>query len=117
MQTLYNPQTHKRFQVQYCNRFFCQLRGLTFRRSIPAAWGLLLVQAQSSRLLASIHMLFVFTDLAVIWLDDDLRVVDKTLAKAWRPFYAPSRPARYVLEMHPRHLDDFSVGETWVLKA
>lgn len=112
---LTNPVTGKSFSIQYCASFWCRLRGLTFRRSIPPNWGLLLVQARASRLESSIHMLFVFTDLAVIWLDDDFRVVDRTLARTWRPYYAPAHPARYVLELHPEHITDFTVGEQWQL--
>ncbi len=117
MKTLFHPPSGRTFRVHYCRSFACRLRGLTFRKHIPQDWGLLLVQGRSSRLDSSIHMLFVFTDLAVIWLDDDFRVVDKVLAKAWRPFYAPAKPARYVLELHPQHLKDFSIGQKWVLRA
>jgi len=73
--------------------------------------GLLLVQSSDSRISSSIHMFFVFTDLAVIWINSDLRVVDKTLAKSWKPFYIPRLPARYVLETDPSRLDEFSVGD------
>ncbi len=115
MKTLSHPPSGRSFRIRYCHSFLCRLRGLTFRKEIPPNWGLLLVQERSSKVEASIHMLFVFTDLAVIWLDEDFQVVDKVLAKAWRPFYAPTQPARYVLELHPRHLDDFAIGQTWRL--
>jgi uncharacterized protein len=94
----------------YCESFFCRLRGLTFRRQIEPKTGLLLVQSRDSRIDAAIHMLFVFTDLAVVWIDHSGEVVDTCLAKRWRPFYIPSRPARYVLEMNPVHLMDFQPG-------
>ncbi len=95
----------------YCASFFCRLRGLTFRSRIDPDAGLLLVQSRDSRLDAAIHMLFVFTDLAVVWINDSGEVVDTCLAKRWRPFYAPSRPARYVLEMNPVRLADFHPGD------
>ncbi len=56
-------------------------------------------------------MLFVFTDLAVAWIDSAGVVVDTCLAKRWRPFYAPRRPARYVLEMNPGRFEDFHPGD------
>lgn len=82
-----------------------------FRRRLAADEGLLLVEPRESRLDTAIHMLFVFTDLAVFWLDSDGVVVDKVLARAWRPAYAPRRPARYILETRPERIDDFQVGE------
>lgn len=98
-------------QVRYCASFFCRLRGLTFRRALPTGQGLLLVQPRESRIDSSIHMLFVFTDLAAIWINDARRVVDVQRARAWRPAYWPKLPARYVLETSPTHLGDFSVGD------
>ncbi|MFZ5922362.1 MAG: DUF192 domain-containing protein [Chloroflexota bacterium] len=98
-------------EARYCSSFLCQLRGLTFRRRIARDEGLLLVQRHDSRLEASIHMLFCFTDLAIIWLDSSLKVVDKVLAKAWRPAYFPARPAKYILETQPERLGDFEAGD------
>jgi uncharacterized membrane protein (UPF0127 family) len=95
----------------YCSSFLCRLRGLTFRQSIPIEEGLLLVQDRESKLDASIHMMFVFTDLAVIWINANRKVVDVCLAKKWHPAYMPAEPAQYVLEMAPERLADFSVGD------
>jgi uncharacterized membrane protein (UPF0127 family) len=95
----------------YCVSFFCRLRGLTFRRSLAEGEGLLLVQGRDSRLDASIHMLFVWMDLAVVWINSAGEVVDVRLARRWHLVYAPQRPARYVLETLPTRLDEFRVGD------
>jgi uncharacterized membrane protein (UPF0127 family) len=95
----------------YANSFFSQLRGLTFRRNIPHDEGLLLVQSRDSRLDSSIHMLGVFTDLAVAWINSDFEVVDVRLARRWYPAYIPARPSRYVLEMNPARMGDFKPGD------
>jgi len=97
--------------VIYCDSFLCRLRGLMFRSSLPPDQGLLLVEARDSRLDTAIHMLFVFMDLAVIWINSEQVVVDTVLARAWRPAYASHRPARYILEIHPRRLDEFKIGD------
>ncbi len=97
--------------VQYCDTFMCRLRGLMFRSSLAADDGLLLVQSRDSRLEAAIHMLFVPFDLAVFWIDSNYRVVDRTLARGWRPAYIPAAPARYILELHPARQDDYRVGD------
>jgi uncharacterized membrane protein (UPF0127 family) len=97
--------------ARYCSSFFCRLRGLMFRRSLPDNWGLLLVQSRDSRLDSSIHMLAMWIDLAVVWITDGGEVVDVRLARRWRPAYFPRRPARYVLEMEVAHLEDFHIGD------
>lgn len=99
-------------RVGYCDSFLCRLRGLTFRSRIAADEGLLLVEKRDSRLDASIHMFFVPFDLAVFWIDSGKTVVDKVLARSWKPAYFPRQPARYILELHPDRWDDYQVGHT-----
>ena len=110
---IYNKsQPHvKEVKAQYGDHFWRRLRGFMFRRRIAFKEGLLLVQDRLSRLDAAIHMFGVYTDLAVFWLDDEKKVVDRCLARRWRPFYIPKRPARYVLELAPERLKDFNVGD------
>jgi uncharacterized membrane protein (UPF0127 family) len=98
-------------QARWCVSFFSRLRGFMFRRELGRHEGLVLVENRDSRMDTSIHMLFVWTDLAVIWINSQNEVVDTVLAKAWRPFYAPARPARYTLEIHPERLSEFKVGD------
>lgn len=98
-------------RIQRCESFLCRLRGLMFRSSLPADEGLLLEIPRDSRLDSSIHMFFVPFDLAVFWINSELRVVDKVLARSWRPAYFPAQAARYTLEMHPAHFGDFAVGD------
>jgi len=97
--------------IKYCDTFFTQLRGLTFRSSLSRDEGLLLVGKRDSRLDSSIHMLFVSFDLSVMWINSALEVVDKVLAKSWRPAYFSKHPARYVLEIHPERWQDFEIGD------
>ena len=109
-----NNLTHpleKPILVKYCVSFFCRLRGLTFRHSLPPDQGLLLVQSQDSRLNAAIHMLGVWFDLAVIWINSNEIVVDLQLARRWRPAYIPRQPARYILELSADRLNDFHPGD------
>jgi uncharacterized membrane protein (UPF0127 family) len=98
-------------RIEYCDTFLTQLRGFTFRARLPRDEGLLLVGKRDSRLDSSIHMLFVWFDLAVLWINSDLQVVDKVLAKSWRPAYFSKRPAKYVLEIHPARWADYEIGD------
>ena len=98
--------------IKYCDTFLTQLRGFTFRPRLSRDEGLLLVGARDSRLDSSIHMLFVSFDLTVIWINSDMQVVDKVLAKSWRLAYLSKKPARYVLEIHPERWEDYEIGDT-----
>ena len=98
-------------RAKYCVSFLCQLRGLTFRRSLDIQEGLLLVQKRESVIDSSIHMLAVGMDLAVIWIGSQLNVVDTCLARSWRPVYFPKIPARYVLEISASRLEEFQPGD------
>ena len=98
-------------QASYCFTFFCRLRGLTFRKQIPKDWGLLLVQAKDSRMDSAIHMFAVFIDLGIIWINNAGVVVDKCLAKRWITIKAPKQSARYILEIDPERLNEFTVGD------
>ncbi len=96
---------------KYCDTFLTQLRGFTFRSSLALDEGLLLVGKRDSRLDSSIHMFFVPFDLSVIWINSTMQVVDKVLAKSWRPAYFSKQPAKYVLEIHPERWGDFEIGD------
>ena len=98
--------------VKYCDSFLCRLRGLAFRPALRADEGLLLVFGRDSRVDSSIHMLGVGFDLAVFWINNEMQVVDKIVAGAWKPAFFPKFPARYVLEVHASRIDDFEIGQT-----
>src|SRR5215207_7861905 len=98
-------------RIKYCDTFFSQLWGLTFRSHLPREEGLMLVGKRDSRLDSSIHMLFVLVDLTVVWINSEMKVVDKILAKPWRPAYFAKAPAKYVLEIHPDRWENFQIGD------
>lgn len=82
-----------------------------FTRYLPDDQGLLLVQKDDSRMNASIHMMFMWIDLAVIWINSDYIVVDLVLAHRWKFAYMPKKPAKYVLEIGVGHLGEYAVGD------
>ena len=98
-------------RIKYCDTFLTQLRGFTLRQSLTREEGLVLVGRRDSRIDSSIHMFFVSFDLSVIWIRADMQVVDKVMARSWKPAYFSKQPAKYVLEIHPDRWDDFQVGD------
>jgi uncharacterized membrane protein (UPF0127 family) len=105
-----NKQVDPPAQVIFCASFLCRLRGLMFRTRLSPDEGLLLVIGRDARADSSIHMLFVPFDLAVFWINSSMVVVDKVLAKSWRPAYFPAAAARYTLELHPDRIGDYDIG-------
>jgi uncharacterized membrane protein (UPF0127 family) len=98
-------------RVRRADSFITRLRGLTFRRRLEADEGLWLVGHRESRADAAIHMFFVFFSIGVLWLDKQNRVVDKVVARPFRPFYAPQAPSLSLLECRPEVLDQVEIGD------
>lgn len=103
------------FSVKYCDSFFSKLIGLMFSKELPQDQGILLVEKTESRLNTSIHMFFMNYDITALWLDRNLVIVDKALAKRWRPMYLPKKPAQYVVELHCDHYSRFATGDQLIL--
>ena len=97
--------------VKWCDSFGGKLLGLMFRKSLAESEGLLMVEPRASKINTSIHMLFMNFAIATIWLDEDLQVVDKVMAKPWRLAYVPAKPAMYTLETLPEILDKVEIGD------
>ena len=98
-------------RIKFCDTFLTQLRGFTFHSRLTPGEGLLLVGRRDSRVDSSIHMLFVAFDLAVFWINSEMKVVDKVLARSWRPAYFSKQAARYVLEIHPDRFGNYEIGD------
>jgi uncharacterized membrane protein (UPF0127 family) len=98
-------------RARWCDTFRRKLRGFTFRRALDDGEGLVLAERSEGRANTSIHMMFVFHDLGVVWVDGGGRVVDKVLARPWRLSYVPGAPAQYVIEGHPSILEYLEPGE------
>jgi hypothetical protein len=98
-------------RADYCSSFFCHLRGLMFRQSISSGAGLLLVQKKDDKINATIHMMFMWFDLCVVWINQACQVVDVQHAHRWGIAFTPRAPAAYVLELHTDHLNDFQIGD------
>lgn len=82
------------------------------RRSIAKDEGLVIVEPIAGIVNTSIHMMFVYTPLAVFWLDKDFKVVDKVIARPWASYYGSKRPAMYVLELNENHFQLWDIEDT-----
>lgn len=85
-------------RVEVADTFFKRFRGLMLKPRVENA--LLFVLPAETRVNASIHMFFMLTEIDVIFLDGDRRVVDVRRARPWR-LYVPRKAAKYVIETPP----------------
>jgi uncharacterized membrane protein (UPF0127 family) len=98
-------------RVVRCDTFWRRGRGLMFRRGLAEDEVYLFVEGREGVAQTAIHMFFVFFPIAVLWLDRHRRVVDVALARPFRPYYAPARPAQYYVEGYPSLLERVNVGD------
>ena len=50
-------------------------------------------------------------DLGVIWINNEMKVVDLCVAKRWIGIRTPKAPARYILEVVPDRVSEFKIGD------
>jgi uncharacterized membrane protein (UPF0127 family) len=98
-------------RAKWCTNFLTRGLGLMFHPPLQEDEAYIFAEGRESRSLTTIHMLFVFFPLAVIWLDAGKRVVDKVLARPFYPYYAPKSPAQYYVECHPGALAKVQPGD------
>ena len=101
--------------VKYCDTFFSKFLGLMFSKKIEPDEGILIVENNESRIATSIHMMFMNYDIAVLWLDRQMVIVDKVLARKWCPFYISKVAAQYVVELHSSKFSEYSIGEQLII--
>jgi len=102
--------------LEYCETYWCKLRGLAWRRRIANGGGMVLVSKREDRANSAIHMFGMFFNLGIIWLNSDMKVVDLKLALKWRSMIRPKVPAQFVIECAPSHLNDFQIGDQIVFE-
>jgi|APSaa5957512576_1039674.scaffolds.fasta_scaffold104124_1 uncharacterized protein len=88
------------YKAKVCDDFFSKLRGLMFSKKLGKGECIILSNDHESRINSSIHMLFVFFSLDVIFLDSEKKVVDIRRAKPFVSLITPRRRAQHVVEMN-----------------
>jgi uncharacterized membrane protein (UPF0127 family) len=97
--------------AHWCTSRWSRFLGFQFRRRLKPGEALVLVHKKDSISASSIHMFFVFTPLAVAWINQEGRVTQVALARPWRPYYASPTPASLVLETEPEFFGQVGIGD------
>jgi len=92
-------------KYQICESLWSKTRGLMFSKKK----NLVFVFDEEKRI--SLHMMFVFFPIDVLFLDKDKKTIE--VKKDFKPFsfYTPKEKARYVIEIAENRRNDYKIGE------
>lgn len=87
-------------KTRLANSFSEKFKGLMFERKERFDYGLIFDFGREATWEVSIHMLFVFFPIDLVYLNEQKKIVDIKLGiKPWALNYTPQKPARYLAEL------------------
>ena len=99
-------------KARYLDSLLFKVRGLMFSRPLRKGSGLVLVADKEGILETTIHMLFVFFPMDIIWLNSKRIVVDiKKGVLPFIPWLSPRKAAKYVLELPKGISKSIKIGD------
>ena len=98
---LFNKTKNKKIieNVKFANNSFLRFKGLMFESKDNFDYALVFDFPNETKIGASLHMMFVFFPIDVLFLNSEKQVIDKTTMTPWQFNYTPKKPAKYVVEM------------------
>jgi len=86
--------------VRVAGNFLSQAKGLMFEDRKKFNYALVFPQPFETTHGTSVHMLFVFFPIDIVFLDSNKKVVDvRRNVPSFLPYLAPKKPAKYFIEM------------------
>jgi len=86
-------------KVRFADTSLKRLRGLMFEQEKNFDYALVFELPSETRFGASVHMMFVFFPIDIVFLDSQKRVVDKATLNPWEMNYIPKKAAKYFVEL------------------
>ena len=87
-------------EVKHYKSFFSKAKGLMFTMPLRKGQAIILEAKKESISKTTIHMLFVFYSIDIVWLNSNKEVVDiKESATPFIPWIAPKKAAKYIIEL------------------
>jgi uncharacterized membrane protein (UPF0127 family) len=86
-------------------------KGLMFEEKRKFNYALVFNFPVESRIGCSLHMLFVFFPIDVLFLNKDKVIVDKVTLDPFIPNYTPKKAAKFVIEMPKGKANKAKVGQ------
>lgn len=111
---LFNQTTQKKIidSVHVADSAWKKFRGLMFEKKKRFDYVLIFDFGRETTWGASIHMLFVFFPISLVYLNEKKYVVDiKQSIQPWTVNYTPKKQARYLVELPPENGKKISLGD------
>lgn len=87
-------------KVKMANTPWQRMKGLMFEKKELFDYALVFSLPKESIMQASIHMIFVFFPIDIVFLDKNKKVVEiANNIKPFTPNYAPKKPAKFLIEL------------------
>lgn len=96
-------------KIKVAKSFISKALGLMFKSKFD--YALIFYLEKQKQFRNSIHMLFVFTPILAIFLDNEKKVVDKKILKPFCLHYTPKKPCSYLIEMPIKYKDKINLGD------
>ncbi|MCC7576372.1 MAG: DUF192 domain-containing protein [Methanomethylovorans sp.] len=93
--------------VEFAEGIISQSRGLMFRKGITEKYALVFIMATPRSV--SVHMLFVFFPIDVIFLDPDKKILATTTLKPWIGLARSPKRTKYIIEMHEGSIEHYNL--------
>ena len=99
--------------VRVADTHWKRMKGLMFEDAKNFDYALVFELDRESRKMASVHMMFVFFTIDVLFLNNEKKVVDVIRElKPFTPNYTPKKRCRYFVEMPAGKTKNVSMGDT-----
>ena len=89
-----------------------RMKGLMFEDKKNFNYALAMEMQGEGTITSSIHMVFVFFPIDVLFLNKEKKVVDKVTLEPFVPNYTPKKPAKYVVELPKGKAKKVKIGNT-----
>ena len=111
---LFNKSKNKKImeRVKIADTHWKKTKGLMFANKSEFDYALVFDLGRDARKSASVHMLFVFFPIDVVYVDKEKKVVD--IAKGLQPFtpnYTPKERSRFFIEMPEGKSSEIEIGD------
>lgn len=98
-------------KVRHCRNFAEQAKGLMFERRKNFDYALVFHLPFESRAGVSVHMMFVFFPIDIVYLDRQKRIVEIARLRPWQLNHTPAKPAKWFIELPEGKARGLRVGQ------
>ncbi len=99
-----------KLKTKLANNSWQKMKGLMFEDKKKFNYALIFEAPKESKIGCSVHMIFVFFPIDIIFLNKEKKVVDKITLQPFTPNYTPKKPAKYFIEMPQGKAEKIKIG-------